>query len=125
MTASEAWAGSAEGVSDLLRFFHARRRDLSRHELVCVFETLPPESATCRKVSDAPMGLDTVLLATIADRLSAIGTGLGGGKLKESQLLAPALTREGAEKAKVVQDRKKSLVEGLKRTHSAKKPVSW
>lgn len=96
--AALAWARSVEGVSDLRRFWHGRASDFTLYEITCFFETLPDNSATVKKASGFEVDVSTLLTALIVDTLRQIGTGLGGKKMKEKDLIVPSLSGEARKK---------------------------
>jgi hypothetical protein len=82
-------------------------------------ETLPPQSATTIKASGTPVMLEDTLLAAIADRIAAIGYGLGGKKMPVKEQLAPILTGDGMKKAARKQATHDDIIAGLRAMKAA------
>lgn len=99
MTAAGSWALSRAGTADLLRFYHVRARELSVHELVCVWSCLPEDSATRREASELAVTMDQQLTAMLIDQVRALAAGLGGKRLQKKDQLASKLTKKEMEKA--------------------------
>lgn len=99
MTAAGSWALSRAGTADLLRFYHVRARELSTHELVCVWSCLPEDSATRREASELAVTMDQQLTAMLIDQVRALAAGLGGKRLQKKDQLASKLTKKEMEKA--------------------------
>lgn len=99
MTAAGSWALSRAGTADLLRFYHVRARELTVHELVCVWSCLPEDSATRREASELAVTMDQQLTAMLIDQVRALAAGLGGKRLQKKDQLASKLTKKEMEKA--------------------------
>ena len=99
MTAAGSWALSRAGTADLLRFYHLRARELTVHELVCVWSCLPEDSATRREASELAVTMDQQLTAMLIDQVRALAAGLGGKRLQKKDQLASKLTKKEMEKA--------------------------
>ena len=99
MTAAGSWALSRAGTADLLRYYHCRARELTVHELVCVWSCLPEESATRREASELAVTMDQQLTAMLIDQVRALAAGLGGKRLQKKDQLASKLTKKEMEKA--------------------------
>ena len=99
MTAAGSWALSRAGTADLLRYYHCRARELSVHELVCVWSCLPEDSATRREASELAVTMDQQLTAMLIDQVRALAAGLGGKRLQKKDQLASKLTKKEMEKA--------------------------
>ena len=99
MTAAGSWALSRAGTADLLRFYHVRARELTAHELVCVWSCLPEDSATRREASELAVTMDQQLTAMLIDQVRALAAGLGGKRLQKKDQLASKLTKKEMEKA--------------------------
>lgn len=99
MTAAGSWALSRVGTADLLRFYHVRARELTVHELVCVWSCLPEDSATRREASELAVTMDQQLTAMLIDQVRALAAGLGGKRLQKKDQLASKLTKKEMEKA--------------------------
>lgn len=99
MTAAGSWALSRAGTADLLRFYHVRARELTVHELVCVWSCLPEDSATRREASELAVTMDQQLAAMLIDQVRALAAGLGGKRLQKKDQLASKLTKKEMEKA--------------------------
>lgn len=99
MTAAGSWALSRAGTADLLRFYHLRARELSTHELVCVWSCLPEDSATRREASELAVTMDQQLTAILIDQVRALAAGLGGKRLQKKDQLSLKLTKREMEKA--------------------------
>lgn len=99
MTAAGSWALSRAGTADLLRFYHVRARELTVHELVCVWGCLPEDSATRREASELAVTMDQQLTAMLIDQVRALAAGLGGKRLQKKDQLASKLTKKEMEKA--------------------------
>lgn len=99
MTAAGSWALSRAGTADLLRFYHVRARELSTHELVCVWSCLPEDSATRREASELAVTMDQQLTAMLIDQVRGLAAGLGGKRLQKKDQLASKLTKKEMEKA--------------------------
>lgn len=99
MTAAGSWALSRAGTADLLRFYHVRARELTVHELVCVWACLPEDSATRREASELAVTMDQQLTAMLIDQVRALAAGLGGKRLQKKDQLSLKLTKKEMEKA--------------------------
>lgn len=99
MTAAGSWALSRAGTADLLRYYHVRARELTVHELVCVWSCLPEDSATRREASELAVTMDQHLAAMLIDQVRALAAGLGGKRLQKKDQLASKLTKKEMEKA--------------------------
>lgn len=99
MTAAGSWALSRAGTADLLRFYGVRARELTVHELVCVWACLPEDSATRRDASELAVTMDQQLTAMLIDQVRALAAGLGGKRLQKKDQLASKLTKKEMEKA--------------------------
>lgn len=99
MTAAGSWALSRAGTADLLRYYHCRARELSSHELVCVWSCLPEDSATRREASELAVTMDQQLTAMLIDQVRALAAGLGGKRLQKKDQLSLKLTKKEMEKA--------------------------
>ena len=94
MIAALTWAATRHGTSDLLRFWGVRWDDLSIHELVCCWDTVPSSSATALVDMEKPVGLTDRLLALIIDSIVGLSYGLGGKRMPESSSVLRAITGE-------------------------------
>ena len=68
--------------------------ELSIHELVCCWDTVPSSSATALVDLEKPVGLTDRLLAIIADAIVGLSYGLGGKRMPESSSVLRAITGE-------------------------------
>ena len=114
MTAAGSWALSRAGTADLLRFYHCRARELTVHELVCVWSCLPEESATRRDASEMAVTMDQQLVAILIDQVRALAAGLGGKKLQKKDQLSSKLTKKEMEKALEEQQARERIIEMAK-----------
>lgn len=71
-----------------------RWAELSIHELVCCWDTVPSSSATALVDLEKPVGLTDRLLAIIADAIVGLSYGLGGKRMPESSSVLRAITGE-------------------------------
>ena len=111
MTAAGSWALSRAGTADLLRFYHCRSRELTVHELVCVWSCLPEDSATRREASELAVTMDQQLTAMLIDQVRALAAGLGGKRLPKKDQLASKLTKKEMEKALAEQASRDRIME--------------
>ena len=114
MTSAGAWALSRAGTADLLRYYHVRARELTVHELVCVWSCLPEESATRREASEMAVTMDQQLTAILIDQVRALAAGLGGKKLQKKDQLSSKLTKREMEKALEEQQARERIIEMAK-----------
>ena len=114
MTAAGSWALSRAGTADLLRYYHVRARELSVHELVCVWSCLPEDSATRREASDMAVTMDQQLTAILIDQVRALAAGLGGKRLQKKDQLSSKLTKREMEKAIEEQAARERIIEMAK-----------
>lgn len=114
MTSAGSWALSRAGTADLLRYYHVRARELSVHELVCVWSCLPEESATRREASDMAVTMDQQMIAILIDQVRALAAGLGGKKLQKKDQLSSRLTKKEMEKALEEQVARERIIEMAK-----------
>ena len=68
--------------------------ELSIHELVCCWDTLPSSSATALVDMEKPVGLTDRLLALVVDAIVGLSYGLGGKRMPESSSVLRAITGE-------------------------------
>ena len=111
MTAAGSWALSRAGTADLLRYYHVRARELTVHELVCVWSCLPEDSATRREASELAVTMDQQLTAMLIDQVRALAAGLGGKRLQKKDQLASKLTKREMEKALAEQASRERIME--------------
>lgn len=123
MTAAGSWALSRAGTADLLRFYHVRARELTVHELVCVWACLPEDSATRREASELAVTMDQQLTAMLIDQVRALAAGLGGKRLQKKDQLSLKLTKKEMEKALEEQASRERVME-LARADKAKYTVA-
>lgn len=114
MTAAGSWALSRAGTADLLRYYHVRARELSVHELVCVWSCLPEESATRREASEMAVTIDQQLTAILIDQVRSLAAGLGGKKLQKKDQISSRLTKKEMEKAIDEQAARERIIEMAK-----------
>lgn len=96
------------------RFWHGKLEDFDDDEILAFFDTLPENSATLLKHSDAITSTTNMLLAQIVDSIRALGVGLGGHKMRKDQMMAAKLTKEAAEKTVHADEARKNVIKQLK-----------
>lgn len=89
---------SRVGLADCLRFYHARPTDFNIHEIVSIYTTLPSNSATTMDQSDSTVSMTDQLIAVLIDQVRGLAAGLGGKRLKSSDRISTALTKEAMRK---------------------------
>ena len=114
MTSAGSWALSRVGTADLLRYYHCRARELTVHELVCVWSCLPEDSATRREASDLAVTMDQQMIAILIDQVRALAAGLGGKRLQKKDQLSARLTKKDMEKAVEEQAARERIIEMAK-----------
>lgn len=114
MTSAGSWALSRVGTADLLQYYHCRARELTVHELVCVWSCLPEDSATRREASDLAVTMDQQMIAILIDQVRALAAGLGGKRLQKKDQLSARLTKKDMEKAVEEQAARERIIEMAK-----------
>lgn len=108
------WALSREGLSDLRRYWKARPEELTVAELVAFRSTLPDDSATLRANSDSLIGLEAQLLCILIDSVRGLAAGLGGKRLKKTDLIAGSFSKQALEKKLHEEEEKEAVLAALR-----------
>lgn len=84
------------------------------NDVLCIYECLPSWTKTMRNRINAPYGIESLLISSVCDRIAALGVGLGGKELKQSEMLSSAFI--GDDKKNKELSRDDELVRKLKET---------